>query len=75
MKATAAPILRFFGFRRVLVYDAILERRLPRLLRPLYAATPILLMMSLLLIGGFVRSLEFTSLNAIVFAEIEPEER
>jgi len=30
-------------------------------------------MMSLLLIGGFVRSLEFTSLNAIVFAEIEPE--
>jgi hypothetical protein len=30
-------------------------------------------MMSVLLVGGFVRSLEFTSLNAIVFAEIEPE--
>jgi len=29
-------------------------------------------MMSLLLVGGFVRSLEFTSLNAIAYAEIDP---
>jgi EmrB/QacA subfamily drug resistance transporter len=73
MKATAAPILRFFGFRRVLVYDAILSAAFLACYGLFTPATPILLMMSLLLIGGFVRSLEFTSLNAIVFAEIEPE--
>ena len=37
MKATAAPILRLFGFRRVLVYDAIFDRRLAGLLRLFHA--------------------------------------
>ena len=73
MKATAAPILRMFGFRRVLVYDAILSAAF---LACYGFFTPVdagrLLMMSVLLVGGFVRSLEFTSLNAIVFAEIDP---
>jgi hypothetical protein len=34
-------------------------------------STPVALMMSLLFVGGFLRSLEFTSLNAIAFAEID----
>jgi hypothetical protein len=33
--------------------------------------TPTLVMMGLLLVGGFFRSLEFTSLNAIAYAEID----
>ena len=36
-------------------------------------ATPTLLMMGVLLIGGFVNSLQFTSLNAIVYAEINAD--
>ncbi|HUZ91702.1 MAG TPA: MFS transporter, partial [Methylocella sp.] len=72
MKASAAPILRLFGFRRVLVYNAILSAAFLGCYGFFTPATPIILMMSVLLVGGFVRSLEFTSLNAIVFAEIEP---
>jgi hypothetical protein len=34
-------------------------------------STPIVLMMGVLLTCGFVRSLEFTSINAIAFAEID----
>lgn len=72
MKATAAPILRIFGFRRVLVYDAILSAAFLGAYGFFTPSTPVLLMMGVLLVGGFVRSLEFTSLNAIVFAEIDP---
>lgn len=71
MKGTAAPILRQFGFRRVLVYDAILSAIFLGCYGLFTPATPILLMMSWLLVSGFVRSLEFTSLNAIAFADIE----
>lgn len=72
MKATAAPILRIFGFRRVLVYDAILSAAFLGAYGFFTPSMPVLLMMGVLLVGGFVRSLEFTSLNAIVFAEIDP---
>jgi Major Facilitator Superfamily len=63
MKATARRILRFFGFRRVLVFLACYGFFTP--------STPVVVIMSLLLVGGFVRSLEFTSLNAIAYAEID----
>jgi EmrB/QacA subfamily drug resistance transporter len=71
MKATAAPILRLFGFRRVLVYDAILTAALLGCYGFFTPSTPLVIMMGILLTCGFVRSLEFTSLNAIVFADID----
>src|SRR5262249_40594706 len=37
------------------------------------AATPIALMVILLFVGGFFRSLQFTSINTIAYADIEPE--
>ncbi|MHB8883891.1 MAG: MFS transporter [Methylovirgula sp.] len=71
MKATAMPILRRFGFRRVLVFDALLSASFFASYGFFTPATPILVMMGFLLVGGFVRSLEFTSINAIAYAEIE----
>jgi EmrB/QacA subfamily drug resistance transporter len=71
MKATAAPILRIFGFRRVLFYNAILSAAFFGCYGFFTPATPLIFMMGVLLAGGFVRSLEFTSLNAIVFADID----
>lgn len=71
MKATAAPILRIFGFRRVLIFDAILSAAFLGSYGLFTPSTPVVLMMSVLLVGGFVRSLEFTSINAIAYAEIE----
>ncbi|MGH6849005.1 MAG: MFS transporter [Methylocella sp.] len=72
MKATAPRILRLFGFRRVLLYNAILSAAFLGCYGFFTPSTPVALMMGLLLVGGFVRSLEFTSLNAIAYAEIDP---
>jgi EmrB/QacA subfamily drug resistance transporter len=71
MKASAPPLLRFFGFRRILIFDALLSAAFFASYGFFTPATPILLMMAVLLIGGFIRSLEFTSLNAIAYAEID----
>ncbi len=74
MKATATPLLRFFGFRRILIFDALLSAGFFASYGFFTPATPVIIMMGLLLVGGFVRSLEFTSLNAIAYAEIDSAE-
>jgi len=71
MKTTAPRILRFFGFRRVLIFNAILSAAFLGCYGFFTPSTPVVVIMSLLLVGGFVRSLEFTSLNAIAYAEID----
>lgn len=74
LKFAAPRILRRFGFRNVLLVNSVLASSfmlLPAFFTP---ATPAMLMTTLLLIGGFFRSLQFTSLNALTFAEIEPEQ-
>jgi EmrB/QacA subfamily drug resistance transporter len=71
MKATAPRILRLFGFRRVLIFNAMLSAAFLGCYGFFTPSTPVVVMMSLLLVGGFVRSLEFTSLNAIAYAEID----
>jgi MFS family permease len=73
MKFAAPPILRRFGFRNVLLWNTVLAAifvSLPAIFTP---ATPVVLMTGLLLIGGFFRSLQFTSINALAFADIPPE--
>ncbi|MGH8814840.1 MAG: MFS transporter, partial [Advenella sp.] len=37
-------------------------------------STPVLLMGTVLLVGGFFRSLQFTGVNSLAFADIEPEQ-
>jgi hypothetical protein len=51
---------------------ALLQRNIERRRFGLFTpSTPLIFMMTWLLFSGFVRSLEFTSLNAIVFADID----
>jgi len=71
MKTTAVPILRFFGFRRVLIFDALLSSAFLACYGFFTPSTPVLVMMGLLLFGGFFRSLNFTSINAITYAEVD----
>ncbi len=71
MKATAAPILRTFGFRRVLLFNSVLSSTILGCYGFFTPTTPHLLMMGLLLCGGFFRSLEFPSVNAITYADID----
>ena len=67
------PILRRFGFRTILVTNAHRSARhsspSARVFTP---TTPVAVMVALLLVGGFFRSLQFTSINTIAYAEVEP---
>jgi EmrB/QacA subfamily drug resistance transporter len=71
MKTTAPAILAAFGFRRVLICDTVLSALMLAAIGFFTPATPIFLMMGVLLVGGFFRSLEFTSVNALAYADIE----
>ncbi len=74
MKLTAGPILRRFGFRQVLIANALVSAAFilaNGLFRP---STPGLLILAILLVGGFFRSLQFTSINALIVADV-PRER
>ncbi|MBV8474565.1 MAG: DHA2 family efflux MFS transporter permease subunit, partial [Hyphomicrobiales bacterium] len=70
MKFTAATILRRAGFRRVLVFNAVLSAGFIASYGLFTGQTPHWVMLAALLAGGFFRSLEFTALNAIIYADI-----
>ncbi len=72
MKAGAARILRRFGFRRTLTVNALLAAGSLGACAAFGPGTPIWAMVAVLLIGGLFRSLQFTSVNTIAFAEVEP---
>jgi len=72
MKAMAPPILRQFGFRRVLIVNGCLSALSIVLCMTLQAWTPWFLMAALLLAGGVARSLQFAALNTVVYADVPP---
>ncbi len=72
MKATAPPILRRFGFRSVLSVNAVIvgaSFMAYSLFRPDWPHWAIMVVLG---VGGFFRSLQFTSLNGMAYAEIDP---
>ena len=71
MKTTASPILNRFGFRRVLVINGLIGAVFVGLNSLFSPATPLFLILAILLIGGFFRSLQFTGINAIAYADID----
>jgi EmrB/QacA subfamily drug resistance transporter len=74
MKTTAPPILRRFGFRTVLLVNAVIvgvSFMAYALFRPDW---PHWAIMAVLGVGGFFRSLQFSSLNGLAYAEIEQDE-
>jgi Na+/melibiose symporter-like transporter len=73
MKLTAAPILQRWGFRRVLLANAWISSALIAAVALFTVHTPAALIMAVLLVGGFFRSLQFTSLNTLGYADIPTE--
>jgi EmrB/QacA subfamily drug resistance transporter len=71
MKATAVPILRTFGFRRVLIANALISSAFIAAYGLFQPTTPHLVILAVLLAGGFFRSLQFTSINTLGYADIE----
>ena len=72
MKTLAARILHRFGFRPVLIVNALVASLLLCGFGLFRADTPYPLIIGVLLVSGCFRSLQFTSLNAIIYAEVEP---
>lgn len=73
MKFIAPPILRRFGFRRVLVVNAAFAALFLLAPAAFTPTTPWAVMLAVLLLGGLSRSLQFTSVNAVAYADVEPE--
>ena len=71
MKTLTTKILRSIGFRNVLIFNAALGSLSVAAFGLFTAATPHLLLMAIVLVGGCIRSLQFTSLNAIAYADID----
>lgn len=72
MKTTAAPILRRFGFKSVLVLNAVLSSLFIASTALFTPVTPHAVILTVLLVGGFFKSLQFTSINTLAYADIEP---
>jgi EmrB/QacA subfamily drug resistance transporter len=72
MKTLAARIIRTFGFRNMMTINAIVSAIFLGACALFTASTPLLLIMIILVVGGFFRSLEFTAINTVAYAEIEP---
>jgi len=72
MKAAVASVLRRFGYRNVLLYNALISSAFLAACATFVDGMPFAGMIAILLSGGFFRSLQFTSINTIAYAEIEP---
>ena len=71
MKTLAATVLKRFGFRRVLVVNALFASALLAAFGLFRPQTPHVFIIATLLVSGCFRSLQFTSLNAISYAEVD----
>jgi hypothetical protein len=70
MKTLASTILRRFGFRTVLVSNAVLSSALVAAPALFFAGMPLVLVAATLLAAGFVRSLQFTAINVSALSDI-----
>ena len=71
MKFTATTALRWFGFRQTLIVIGLVSGVFLGACALFTPSTPHWLLLLVLLVGGFFRSLVFTALNAISYADID----
>jgi len=74
MKTTAPPILRRYGFRTVLIVNGLICAATYMIYAVFKIDTPHWIIMATLAIGGFFRSLQFTSLNGMAYADLEQDQ-
>jgi len=74
MKTSAPYILRRFGFRRVLISNAVLASVFAMAPALFVLGVPVAGMILLLFLGGLLRSLQFTSLSIVIYSDIGEEE-
>ena len=71
MKLVASPIIQRFGFKQVLMVNAVITGISIALCALFREHTPIWIMMAILVASGFFRSLQFTAVNTLTFADLD----
>jgi EmrB/QacA subfamily drug resistance transporter len=74
IKIIGPRILRAYGFRRVMLVNAVVASGFLAVNGLFTAQTPHAVIVCVLLLGGCVRSLQFTCVNAIAYAELDKPE-
>ena len=72
MKTLAARIIRTFGFRNMMTVNAVVSSVFLAACALFTVTTPLMLIFIILVVGGFFRSLQFTAINTVAYAEVEP---
>lgn len=75
MKAVTTPTIRRFGFRGVLFVNGIVSSAAVVAFAAISPETPMTVLVVLLLAAGLSRSMQFTALNTIAFADITAAQR
>jgi len=74
MKTLAARLIRTFGFRNLMTVNAVVSSFFLAACALFTVTTPLPLIMIILVVGGFFRSLQFTAINTVAYAEVEPSQ-
>jgi len=73
MRTSARPIINRLGFKRVLVVNTVIVGLIFMGYALFRADTPHSLIIITLLVGGFFRSLQFTAMQALTYADVPQE--
>jgi MFS family permease len=72
MRLTATPVIRIWGFRRVLIGNTVISGLFMAAYGFFGPQTPHWWIFMALLAGGFFRSMQFTCVNTLAYADVEP---
>ncbi len=70
MRANAPRVLRRFGIKRVVVWNTFIAAGFIAACGFFTQEMPTWIIFTMLLVGGFFRALQFTSLNSLAFADL-----
>lgn len=73
-KSTSSRLLRFFGYKRLLLLNTILVGLMLWVFRIIDASTPIYIIALLTFIFGFLISLQYSGMNSLAYADISIDE-
>ena len=71
MKTLARRVVAYFGFRPLMIGNALLATGYLLLYSRFEAGTPQLVVLGVLLVAGLINSLQFTCLNTLAFADVD----
>ena len=70
IKPATTPLIRWLGFRRLLLINGALNVCSPRACALLTPQTPVWAIMLILYLGGVFRSIQFTGVSTLAFADV-----